>query len=79
MQGTAKLSPKSRGVKDLADRIARLEEYQAWANCQPLRIQEQISPEFWNRYYKLQDEILEKMREAQVLALEISKSLRTNP
>jgi hypothetical protein len=44
----------------------------------PLRIEERISPELWARYYKLQDEILGKMREAQALALEISKSLKSS-
>jgi HNH endonuclease len=77
MRGNAKLSPKSRGIPDLEARILRLEAYEKWANCQPLRIQELVHPELWEKYYKLQDEILIKMREAQVIALEISKALKS--
>lgn len=76
MMSNAKLSPRSRGITDLEIRMARLARYEEWAKCEPLRIEERISPELWARYYKLQDEILGKMREAQVLALEISKCLK---
>ncbi len=76
MQSNARLSPKSRGVKDLVDRISRLEQYEGWANCYPIQVEGLISPELWDRYYKLQDEILAKMREAQALASEIAKHLR---
>ena len=76
MLGNAKLSPRSRGISDLDVRVARLERYEAWAKCQPLKIQEQINPDLWERYYKVQEEILAKMREAQVLALEISQSIK---
>lgn len=76
MRGNAKLSPKTRGIRDIELRISRLERYEAWANCQPIQIQELVSPELWDQYYRLQDEILTKMREAQTLALEIAKTLR---
>jgi hypothetical protein len=78
MMGNANLSPRSRGIRDLQTRIARLARYEEWARCEPLRIEERVSPDLWARYYKLQDEILAKMREAQVLALEISKALKTS-
>jgi 5-methylcytosine-specific restriction endonuclease McrA len=77
MMSNARFSPKSRGVADLEARIARLQRFEEWASCEPIRIEEQVDPELWARYYKLQNEILEKMREAQALALEISKSLKT--
>lgn len=76
MMGSAKLSPKSRGISDLKARVLRLEQYEQWANCQPLRVQELVQPELWERYYRLQEEILTKMREAQGLALEIAKALK---
>jgi hypothetical protein len=77
MRGKARLCPTSRGVKDIEIRISRLERYEAWANCRPLQVQKLINPELWDHYYRLQEEILAKMREAQILALEIAKSLKT--
>jgi hypothetical protein len=76
MRSPAKLSPTSRGIADVELRISRLERYEAWANCQPLRVEELVDPELWNHYYKLQDEILTKMRDAQTVALEIGKGLK---
>jgi hypothetical protein len=78
MIGNAKLSPRSRGISDLETRIARFARYEEWARCEPLRIEERVSPDLWARYYKLQDEILAQMREAQVLTLEIAKALETS-
>jgi len=75
MMSNARLSPKSRSIADVEARIARLTSFEEWAKCAPIRIEEHVNPEMWAQYYRLQDEILEKMREAQRLALGISKSL----
>jgi hypothetical protein len=78
MTSNARFSPKSRGVADLEARSLRLARFEEWARCEPIRIEEQVNPELWARYYKLQDEIIEKMREAQALALEIAKPLKSS-
>jgi hypothetical protein len=36
IQGTAVNSPASRGIKDVPQRIARLEAFEAWGNVQPI-------------------------------------------
>lgn len=76
MRGNAKLSPKSRGIEDIELRISRLERYEIWENCERIQVQQLVSPELWDRYYKLQEQILAKMREAQTLALEIANVLK---
>jgi hypothetical protein len=76
MRGNAKLSPKSRRIEDIELRISRLERYEIWANCERIQVQQLVSPELWDRYYKLQEQILAKMREAQTLALEIANVLK---
>lgn len=80
MLGAAPRSPSARGISDLAQRIARLERFEAWSQCVPLDLKSLVSPDLWHRYYGLQDEILQKMRDAQKIAVEISNEIkaRTN-
>jgi hypothetical protein len=76
MLGTARLSPTARGASGIAERVARLEEYERWAACERLRMEELVDPLAWESYYKLQEEILEKMREAQDMAAAIRRQIR---
>lgn len=80
MLGAAPRSPSVRGIPDVAQRIARLERYEAWGSCVPLNISDLVSPNLWDKYYAMQHEILLKMREAQKLAVEIAREIkaRTN-
>jgi HNH endonuclease len=68
MCGNARLSPTAKGVFNVADKVRRLEEYERWAMCKPLRIAELVDRLCWDKYYELQKEILAKMREAQETA-----------
>jgi hypothetical protein len=76
MSSKATLSPASRGVSDLGVKIRRLEEYELWAKCQALNIEQLVDRSTWRRYYELQDEILRKMREAQDIAVVLAKQVR---
>jgi hypothetical protein len=69
MCGKAKLSPTARGMSDIAERIGRLEKYEQWATCERLEIEDLVDR---SELGKLQEEILNMMREAQ----EIADSLR---
>jgi 5-methylcytosine-specific restriction endonuclease McrA len=77
MLGKARWSPTARGIPDVNDRIARLQRFESWSNCVPLKLHELVPAELWQRYYAMQDEILRKMREAQILALEIAQTIRS--
>jgi 5-methylcytosine-specific restriction endonuclease McrA len=77
MRGNAPQSPKLRGVPDLEDRISRLDQYEKWAECKALDIQNNVDRQLWDEYYALQAMILQKMREAQGLAETISAQLTT--
>jgi hypothetical protein len=72
MCGKARLSPTARGMSHIAERIGRLEEYERWARCERLEIEELVDRAELGKYYELQEEILDKMRKAQ----EIADSLR---
>lgn len=76
MHGTARLSPTARGVPGIAERVVCLEQYERWAACERLGMEELVDRSSWESYYRLQDEILEKMREAQDMAALIRKQIR---
>jgi 5-methylcytosine-specific restriction endonuclease McrA len=76
MLGAAPRSPTARGIAGLQERIARLERYESWGNCVALDIQDLVSPELWEQYYGIQDEILNKMRDAQKIAVQISREIK---
>jgi 5-methylcytosine-specific restriction endonuclease McrA len=76
MLGKAPRAPSIRKIPDLEQRIARLEKFEAWSGCIPLKIEEIVSPELWQQYYALQEDILQKMRAAQKLAAEISREIK---
>jgi cell fate (sporulation/competence/biofilm development) regulator YlbF (YheA/YmcA/DUF963 family) len=78
MLGVARHSPSARKVADIKERIRRLEEYELWANCDPLSIEDIVSIQLWDRYYGLQKEILDKMRDAQEVATEIAREIRSH-
>lgn len=78
MLSKARLSPATRGVKDLPVRVRRLEEYEEWAKCRQLNIESLVDSQTWERYYSLQEDILTKMREAQEVAILLAKQVRNN-
>ncbi len=75
--GTAPRSPTARGVSDVQQRIARLEKLESWNNCVPLNMQQLVSSKLWEEYYSVQHEILQKMRHAQKLAVEIAQEIKS--
>ncbi len=77
MLGVARHSPSARKILDIQLRIGRLEDYEAWASCTPLDVVRLVSPELWERYYVIQGEILGRMRDAQKLAIEIAREIRS--
>lgn len=77
MLGKARRSPSARGIPDVTERVQRLALFESWSNCVPLNLKDLVSPELWEKYYALQEEILSKMREAQKLALEIAHEIKS--
>lgn len=79
MLGAAPRSPSVRGIPDLKQRIARLERFESWGNCVPLNVKDLVSPNLWDEYYAIQDEILLRMRDAQKLATQIAREIKSRP
>jgi hypothetical protein len=68
MLSDAPLSPKTKGVSDLDDRIGRLEEYEMWRPLLPVDFLSVLSEEDWNQHWSNHQEILELMKKSQELA-----------
>jgi len=77
MLGVARHSPSARKIVDVVQRVSRLDAFAAWADCMPLNMKELVSPALWNEYYAIQQEILNKMREAQKLAVTIATEIKS--
>ncbi|GAB1260600.1 HNH endonuclease [Aurantivibrio plasticivorans] len=72
---TAKLSPKSRGVGDLEKRIERLTAYEKWQPHTVVDFEAVVGKEKWERHWANWELVQNTMRQAQVLATEINKTI----
>lgn len=61
----AKLSPKSRQVTDLQQRIARLEEYERWGNVMAIDLRSMVPPDAWEQHRANWGAVLKMMTDAQ--------------
>jgi hypothetical protein len=69
---SAKRSPTARGKRDVADRISRLEAYEAWR--QPRRIEDFeaiVGKEEWSNYWRAWEQINKDLHECQNVAVEL--------
>ncbi len=57
----AKRSPTSRGIKNLADRIQFLEQYERWRSPTRIDFESLISKEEWDSYWSMREEINEEL------------------
>ena len=68
MLSDAALSPKSKGITDLDDRIARLEAYEGWGAASRLDFESLVGADDWETHWANWERVLEEMKSAQVLA-----------
>lgn len=76
MRGPAKNSPKTRGVRDLEDRIERLAAY---TQCYPqliVELEELVDPGLWNDYWEKLSELHKSLKDAQRIADQIASQIR---
>lgn len=74
----AKLSPKSRGIKDLTSRIERLKDYEQWGNPKKFEFEKLIEKKLWNQHWNNWESVIKMMKESQSLALKIKDNLAKN-
>lgn len=71
MEGSARLSPTSRQVPDLVQRIARLERYETWREPRKLDFATIVGQELWKRHRQNWRDVLDLLKKSQALANEI--------
>ncbi len=72
---TAKLSPKSRGVPDLIQRIEKLRKYEAWKEPTKVDFEFVVGKEKWEQHWENWELVQSTMRHAQTLATEINQTI----
>jgi hypothetical protein len=65
MMGNARGSPTTRGVEDVADRVARIEKFVSWGNVVPVQFKDMVPPEMWRDYWDQLSKVTNAMRAAQ--------------
>lgn len=76
VRGASKNSPKSRGVKDLEQRVDRLARYVEAYPQSAENLEELVDPGLWAVYWSKLGEIHESLRAAQSLADKIAGQIR---
>ncbi len=67
----APLSPKTKGISDLAERIERLENYERWGNPTQLDFEVVVGAELWQQHWRNWEQVQSIMRQAQQVAEQI--------
>lgn len=75
MTSDAKLSPKTRGVKDIDLRIARLTKYEQWGNLMPLDLSAFVTKEQWDQYWESWRGLLRDMNDIKKHAASIKTTI----
>lgn len=69
----AKLSPKSRGVIDLKQRIERLSIYEQWQDPTVVNFEAIVGKDKWEQHWENWETVQDTMRKAQILATDINQ------
>jgi len=76
MRSAAPLSPAARGIADIEQRIARLQEYERRGAPTRIDFESAVGGELWERHWSHHKRLLELMREADTDAQEIKERVR---
>lgn len=76
--GSAKLSPASRRIHDLAQRIERLEAFEKWRTPSSLDFRAAVGEDLWGQYWRRHKELMEAMRGCQLLADRVREAVASS-
>lgn len=71
MLGSARLSPRTRGVADLADRVARLEAFEGWGTPTRVDLEALAGAALWAEHWRNHRDVLALLRKAEETASRI--------
>lgn len=77
MLSSARLSPATRGVADLDNRIARLEAFEGWGTPTTVDFESLIGADLWAEHWQNHQDLLALMRVAESTAEQIRRRLAT--
>lgn len=75
MVSEAKLSPKSRGIGDIDERMKRLRAYEQWEQPTQIDFENVVGSELWNLHWQNCEQVQAAMRNAQLTADKIKQIL----
>jgi len=75
MLSAAKLSPKSKGVANLSERIERLEKYENWGTPTKVNFESIVGSAVWKKHWQNWEQVQEMMRKSQALAEQINRKV----
>jgi hypothetical protein len=71
MEGDARLSPKTRGITDLFERMERLHAYEGWREPRRVDFVKIVGADLWERHRENWRSVLDMLKKSQELADEI--------
>ena len=77
MEGAARGSPKTRGITESQERIARLGKFEEWGNVQPLSLRELAGAEEWDAHWGNLLAIEGQMKAAQLHAEKLRVAIQS--
>lgn len=73
----AKGSPKTRGISDIDQRVARLNAFESWGAIAPLPLKDLVGTGIWDAHWANLDALEIAMREAQMHAAQIKTAIQS--
>jgi hypothetical protein len=74
----AALSPKTKMVVDLDERVKCLSKYEKWGNVKPIDFESFVESDIWEEHWKNCEKLHEDMKKAQEFALVIKQKIKEN-
>lgn len=78
MLSDAKLSPKSRNIAHLPEKIKRLEAYEQWKTVEPIDFEALVGTEIWQQHWENCVQLHAKMVECQVYSNKVKRLIELN-
>jgi hypothetical protein len=76
IQSSAVLSPKTRGINNLEERIQKLANFEKWKDVKPINFENLVDKSLWEKHWKNYEKLCELMKECQKTSLEMQKQIR---
>jgi hypothetical protein len=73
MISDAALSPKTKRVTDLEQRLQRLEVYETWRDIHPIDFAAMVGEETWEIYWQHWRDVLDEMEDSQTIAEDVKR------